>query len=228
MKEDKDQFEIEEEESFTKKKSSKGKRNKAPLAYRIVAWISLVVICFGLGYYGTSFVLDIISDGDASVTENVVSDQQELEKVLNNEKTQDDSELSVTRDTFNIYIPSGKAMSKMSFKVNPAMIMEDRIGKVLSTISMEAENNGFLSSGFSVLHIFRTGEILYIDLNSSFISSLTDIGKRNASILMTSIVRSMVENFNPVNKVRILIQGEQPPSNLPIDLSVPWQLAPSA
>ena len=228
MKEDKDQFELEEEETFTKKKSSGGKRNKAPLAYRIVAWISLVVICFGLGYYGTSFVLDIISDGDGSVTENVVSDQQELEKVLNSEKAQDDSELSVTRDTFNIYIPSGQAMSKVSFTVNPAMIMEDRIGKVLSTISMEAENNGFLSSGFSVLHIFRTGEILYIDLNSSFISSLNDIGKRNASILMTSIVRSMVENFNPVNRVRILIQGEQPPSNLPIDLSVPWQLAPSA
>ena len=44
---------------------------------------------------------------------------------------------------------------------------------------------------------------------------------------MTSLVRTIVQNFSPVTRVRILINGKDPELKTPVDLTMPWQLKTS-
>jgi hypothetical protein len=236
MNEDQDQFELDEEGFYQRRRSSSReerkpgdkKVRKAPLPYRIVAWISLIMICFGLGYFGTSMLLDATGKDAASVDKNVVSNQDELEEVLS-EKNQAPAggELGFTSNRLNIYIPSGESIEKGTITVNPSAVMEDKIKSVVHRIGNATASNGFSDRSFRVIHVFRTGDMLYLDMTRDFQEAVKSMGERKASILMTSIVRSMVENFVPVSRVRILVQGNVPSRELPVNLSVAWQLTSS-
>lgn len=238
MREDQDQFELDQEEDFQRRKPSRregsGKRKssdkgrKAPLPYRIVAWISLIVICFGLGYYGTSMFLNATGKDAGSVDENVVSSREELEERLAGNREDNAAEdLPFSSSRLKVYVPSGDSISSLEISVNPSAVAEDRIRRVISKIGETTETNGFLDSSFGVLHVFRTGDMLYLDMSGEFLETMKAIDERKASILMTSIVRSMVENFDPVSRVKVLIQGNTPPGDLPVNLSVAWQLSSS-
>jgi len=236
MNEDQDQFELDEEGFYQRKKSSRReekktgdkKIRKAPLPYRIVAWISLIMICFGLGYFGTSMILDATGKDAASVDKNVVSNQDELKEALVEKKeVSEGEELGFTSNRLNVYIPSGDTIEKETIKVNPSAVMEDKIKSVVLRIGNATASNSFSDRSFRVIHVFRTGDMLYLDMARDFQETIKTMGERKASILMTSIVRSMVENFVPVSRVRILVQGNVPSRELPVNLSVAWQLRSS-
>lgn len=236
MNEDQDQFELDEEGFYQRKKSSRReekktgdkKIRKAPLPYRIVAWISLIMICFGLGYFGTSMILDATGKDAASVDKNVVSNQDELKEALVEKKeVSEGEELGFTSNSLNVYIPSGDTIEKETIKVNPSAVMEDKIKSVVLRIGNATASNSFSDRSFRVIHVFRTGDMLYLDMTRDFQEAVKSMGEKKASILMTSIVRSMVENFVSVSRVRILVQGNVPSRELPVNLSVAWQLTSS-
>ena len=226
MKEEKDQFDLQDEAPRKKRtKRSSDRSRKAALPYRIIAWVSLAVICFGMGYFGTSLALKMLNKNEVNLQEEVVSSRESAEELLKEENASSQLLKTSGRKTFyKLYYPDSNGVMVKEIEFYPGLMEED-ILKVVSLLSGESKTQGFLEEDFSVVHVFRTGEMLYLDLGSSFERSVMKMSKDKAASLMTSIVRTMVENFSPVKKVRILIEGRMPVSSLPVDLSLPWQLS---
>lgn len=227
MEQEKDQFNIEREEVQKKRKTRRTEpSSKAPLPFRIIAWISLVVVCFGLGYGGTSMVLGILGKKEIVVQKDVVSDTEQAAELVS-EGQEDNSDVVPARKVlFSLYIPSEEGLSSRQVPIISGLMEED-VKRVIASLVAESAPAGYLSNDITVLHVFRNGEIMYLDFNRAFLVSLRNMGKQKAAIVMTSIVRTMVENFSPVTKVRIMVEGKVPHGSDPVDLSVPWQLSAS-
>ena len=227
MEQEKDQFDIEKEVLKTRKKRRSESTLKAPLPFRIIAWISLVIVCFGMGYGGTSLALKVLTKKDMVVQEDVVSNSMETADLISKENAQGVAAgIPAKKILFNLYVPSDGGVSSRQVPILSGL-MEDDVKKVISSLVTQGASAGYLEKDIEVLHVFRNGEILYLDLNEPFLRSLQKIGKERAAIVMTSIVRTMVDNFSPVTKVRIMIEGRVPVGAGPVDLSVPWQLSSS-
>jgi hypothetical protein len=227
MEQEKDQFNIEREEVQKKRKNRRTEpSSKAPLPFRIIAWISLVVVCFGLGYGGTSMVLGILGKKEIVVQKDVVSNtEQAADLVSEGQKTNSDV-IPARKVLFNLYVPSEQGLSSRQVPIVSGLMEED-VKRVIASLVAESAPTGYLNNDIRVLHVFRNGEIMYLDFNRAFLVSLRNMGKQKAAIVMTSIVRTMVENFSPVTKVRIMVEGKVPHGSDPVDLSVPWQLSAS-
>ena len=226
MQEEKDQFDLQDEAPRKKRaKRSSDRNRKAPLPYRMIAWVSLAVICFGMGYFGTSLALKMLNKNEVNLQEDVVSSRESAEKLLKQEDLSSESlKTSGRKALHKLYYPDNNGVAIKEIEFYPGLMEED-ILKVMSFLSDESKIQGFLEEDFSVLHVFRTGEMLYLDLSSSFERSVMKMREDKAASLMTSIVRTMVENFPPVKKVRILVEGRMPVGSLPVDLSLPCQLS---
>lgn len=225
MEQEKDQFEIEKEVLKKRKKRRAESVSKAPLPFRIIAWISLVIVCFGLGYGGTSLVLKILSNKEIVVQEDVVSTPEEAEDLMSKGGIDTGSNVMPAKKLlFNIYVPSDGGVSSRQVPILSGL-MEDDVEKVISSLVAEGASSGYFMNDIKVLHVFRNGEVLYLDFNAPFLGALQKIGKERTAVVMTSLVRTMVENFSPVTKVRIMIEGRVPLGVGPVDLSVPWQLS---
>lgn len=224
--EKKDQFDI-EKDVVRKRRRRYTDKGKAPLPFRVVAWVSLIVVCFGLGYGGTSLVLKILGEKHVVVQEDVVSTPQEAENVLQGEtQGESGSEMKTKEILFSVYLPSDEGISPMKVPVLSGL-MEDDVKSVFSDLVSGRSPSYLSDKGIRLLHVFRNGEIMYLDLNGAFLDTVKALGRDKAAVAMTSIVRTMVENFSPVTKVRIIINGQVPAGTEPVDLSVPWQLAVS-
>jgi hypothetical protein len=222
--EQKDQFDI-EKDVVNKRKRSSAHKSKAPLPFRIIAWISLVVVCFGLGYGGTSLVLGILGEKKVVVQKDIASTPEGAETILKGEIPGENGVgIKAKKVIFNIYVPSAQGISSRQLPVISGL-MEDDVRSVFS--GWVSDGACFFGKDVRLLHVFRTGEIMYLDMNGVFLDAVRGMGKERAALAMTSIVRTVVENFSPVTKIRIMVDGQVPMGSDPIDLSVPWQLASS-
>ena len=106
--------------------------------------------------------------------------------------------------------------------------LEDDVKAVISGLfdTMKAENA--ISGQVRVLHVFRNGDLLYLDLNDLFSGALKKLSAPKATLVMTSVVRTIVHNFSPVTRVRFLINGKDPGMKTPVDLTMSWQLKTSS
>ncbi|HPD98032.1 MAG TPA: GerMN domain-containing protein [Synergistales bacterium] len=210
--EDEDERYLEEEEN-----------GKAPVVFRVAAWVSLVVLLFAAGYWGTSMILKYLDKKQIIVQEQVVSDTDGARDVLRDNSA---SGLPGRKSGFDIFIPRGEVLVS-SPVTHVSGLMEDDVKAVIMNLleTMKAENT--ISEQVRVLHVFRNGDLLYLDLNDRFLSALENMSSGKAALVMTSIVRSVVHNFPPVVKVRFLINGKDPELKKPVDLTKPWQLKTS-
>lgn len=200
-----------------------GKR-KTPLIYRTVVWISVVVLLFALGYWGTSLTLKFLDKRQIVGQQFVVSDPDEAKKIA--EDTSSPALIS-QRSGFDIFVPREGALEQQSVS-HVSGLLEDDVKEVISDLleTMRAENT--ISEQVRVLHVFRNGDQLYLDLNDRFVSVLEKLEASSANLVMTSVVRSVVHNFSPVVRVRFLINGKDPVLKSPVDLTMPWQLKTSS
>jgi len=227
MHEENDQFDLEHEVVRKRQKRATDRATKAPLPYRVVAWAALAVVCFGMGYFGTSIALNMLNKRNIALDETVVSDREAAETLLEGQDPSSEVPVpstSARKISYTLYFPGSSGMLQKETALFQGLMEED-ISRVLALLSSESKKAAFLEQEFSIHHVFRSGEMLFLDLDSSFERSVDKLGAEKASILMTGIVRTMVDNFPPVKKVRILIQGRMPDPSLPIDLTLPWQLS---
>jgi hypothetical protein len=196
---------------------------KAPILFRVVAWVSLVVLLFAAGYWGTSVILKYLDKKQVIGQEQVVSDADGAREIL---RDNSGSGLPGRKSGFDIFIPRGDVL--VSHPVTHVSgLMEDDVKAVITNLleTMKAENT--ISEQVRVLHVFRNGDLLYLDLNDRFVSVLGKLSSEKATLVMTSLVRSIVHNFSPVVKVRFLVNGKDPELKKPVDLTMPWQLKTS-
>ena len=71
-------------------------------------------------------------------------------------------------------------------------------------------------------HVYRDGVNAYIDLPASFTEGLAKLPEQRALLMLTGIVRTVVENFPPVKQVYFLINGRWVTNVGKIRLSEPW------
>ena len=190
-------------------------------ALRVVVWISVLVLLFAAGYWGTSLTLKYLDKKQIIAQRNVVRDPAEAKRVL--EDTSEPSGLSVKRSGFEVFVPRGDILESETVSLVPGILEEDVKTVILGLMeTMRAENT--ISEQVRVLHVFRNGDLLYLDLNDPFVKVIQNLPAEKATLIMTSLVRTIVANFSPVTRVRILINSKDPELKAPVDLTTPWQL----
>ena len=103
-----------------------------------------------------------------------------------------------------------------------ARAQEDNIGDALrGVLSLSGVPD---ADKIVLLHVFRNGDTVYLDLSSPFVTALNSMRQRQSLLLLTGIVRTMQENFSPIVQVRFLIDSKLPAPGGPVDLTVSWKM----
>ncbi|MCX7828731.1 MAG: GerMN domain-containing protein [Thermanaerothrix sp.] len=196
-----------------------GEKRKAPLPFRLIAWASLVAIFFGVGYGVTSIAFKYLDSGGRNVRGTVTSPEE-----VSVEGVSED--LASESDSYRVYLPSGTSLEVKDFKASGVVTDEDAMKGVVEFFMAELASSGWTKGSVQVLHLFRSGDWLYLDLSGTFLEGLKGLGKERAQLVMTGLVKTMSENFSPVRKVKVYVDGQEVSDKSVLDLSKPWALKP--
>ena len=197
-----------------------------PLLLRILSLLGVILLCFVLGYLGTSWVVDFLNRKLFLKPENRIESQEDLSNFEESERE---------RSARNA-IASGAEVHQISlnlYHVKDDVIAETRknfLARTHEDNMRDAVNEILTMSGvpnaekMKLLHIFRNGETAFLDMPGQFPSALNAMGKQKSLLLITGIVRTMQENFSPISQVRFLIDSKPPQSGGTVDLSSIWKL----
>ncbi|MDR3321821.1 MAG: GerMN domain-containing protein [Synergistaceae bacterium] len=200
---------------------------KAPFLFRLLAWVSLIVIFFAVGYGVTSMAFDWIDRESPNRTPaNLVSTSVEAERLITEIRSDDAMIAPQISSTFILTIPEGSSFVTRQIKCD-AVLREDAIQQALSAYFDAVKESKMLDPVAASLNVFQSGDWLYINLNQSFLDSIKALDKERATYLLTGIVRTISENFTPVNKVKFYVDGKEVKDKKPVDLSMPWALTGS-
>lgn len=209
----------EERKPVRRRTYSEPEVKKAPLIVRLVAWAAVIVFCFIAGYVGASLALRMLNKKDFLMRSDVVSNRQEATEII--EDGSNEIRVNARKVTFTVFYPKDGTLASDDAELLSG-IMEDDIravfGRLLSLVP------GVFSPDMKVLHVFRSGDTLFLDLNSPFAAGLSKVGEAESALFITAIVRTVSENFSPLTKVRFLINGQVTRADAPVDLTAPWQL----
>lgn len=195
---------------------------KAPIALRVVVWAAVILVFFAIGYWGTGIALNWLDNKGVIGDKQVVQSPDEARQVA----TEDGRESGSTRSPksrFVLYIPSGDAFREepVSFV---AGLLEDDLQNVLSELIRTYREEDLISGDVRVLHVFRNGDKLYMDLNAPFLESVSKMTEETAVSVITGIVSTVTKNFSPVTRIRFLINGREVDETKPVDLSSFWTM----
>ena len=194
-------------------KEQKEISKKAPLPYRIIAWACLIMILFGLGYYGSGLMPKIFGKKLYVPGEIVVEKNEEGFK----------TERQVAE--IKLFLPENGTLGVTTYRLVPSIPEENIVASLEQWISL-MRSKGLIEGNSRILHVFRNGEIMYLNMSAPFYSSLQKLNKDEALLFMTALLRTIIENFDPIKEVKFLVEGKDVTVTAPVDLSVSWRLAP--
>ena len=195
-----------------------------PFLLRFLSWLGVILLCFVLGYLGTSWLVrNVLEKQSFLKQENRVENESDLKDWEEAERNRSASGggQNVQKVELNLYyVKDDKVMeTRRSFVVRAQEDnIRDAVGAVLSLSGVPDADR------IQVLHVFRNADTAFLDLSSSFVSALSSMGQRPSLLLLTGLVRTMQENFSPIVQVRFLIDSRAPVSGGPVDLTVPWKM----
>ena len=195
--------------------SKREKKQKPPLLLRFLAWCGVILFCFVVGYVGTGYMVKKLQldkpwskSGDAFNEDNPAGGVEFLES---------DVKLDIQKAVFSVFYPQDGELKSENVDVI-ARTLEDNIQEVVQRIFKLSG----VSDTVSVLHVFRDVDTVYLNLSSTFLEVLNEIGEKPGSLLITAIARTMDENFS-LTKLRFLVDSKVVDSGAPVDLSAVWQ-----
>jgi hypothetical protein len=187
---------------------------KAPWILRLVSWSAVMLLLFTLGYFGTGLVLKWVDSKGGPQETTVVSGK---EPVLGETP-------KAPRNEYRVYSLKGNRLSESRVETAGGL-MESDLREVLQGLFSLLQTEGVLDPQSAVLHIFRAGDLLYLDVNDACVRSIASLPPEKANLVMTGVVRTIIENFRPVTRVRFLVNGRESTETTPVNLAVAWQLA---
>lgn len=190
----------------------KERQKKAPWPMRLVAWIAVILLCFSLGYFVTDLAVRFF------LGRAIFQTPREAQTVTG------EGAVPLTQVEVTLYVPQDGRLTESAYPFLPS-IMEEDIAKTIDRLLVLLAQEKLVDRESRVLRVFRRGEMLYLDINAAFYDSLKNLQTDDALLVVTSIVRTVVENFRPLQQVRFLNSGREVIEQLPVDMSVPWQLA---
>ena len=189
-------------------------QTKAPWLLRLVSWSAVLLLLFTLGYFGTGLALKWIDKKGGPAETTIVSGQEPIP----GEKAPS------VQPGYKVYSLKGNQVVESRVSTNGGL-MEADLREVMQALFGLLKLEGILDPQSTVLHVFRTGDLLYLDVNDACIRSIAALPVQKANLVLTGIVRTAVENFRPVTRVRFLVNGRESQEKKPVDLTVAWQLA---
>ena len=192
---------------------------KAPWPLRLLAWGALVAIFFAVGYGATSLVFQWL-DAKGTRADQTVANSREAQELV----SQDQERPEQGQVTFTLSVPAGEAFENRSIQVLGGGLVEEDLKKVLDAYMTELKSSGWMADQVPIRHLFRSGEWLYLDLGSSFAGGLKALDPKRAGLVMTGLVKTVGDNFAPLRKVKVYVEGREAPDRKPLDLSKPWVL----
>lgn len=194
---------------------------KAPLLFRVIAWISLILIFFGVGYAATSMVFRWMDGkGGERSPANLAATQREVEDMLARARSADNAS-SLNFVTCTLSIPDGGAFVSRQIQCN-AGVREDTMKQTIAAFLDAVKENSMVDASAQNLHLFQSGEWLYLNMNGKFYDSLVKQGSEGARFIITGIVRTMSSNFSPISKVKFFIDGKEKTDKKVVDLTSAW------
>ncbi|MDR1915691.1 MAG: GerMN domain-containing protein [Synergistaceae bacterium] len=202
---------------------------KANIFFRLIAWVSLVAIFFAVGYGVTSLVFKWMDNrGEGRTPSNLVRTPEEAQDLLSQQISVARSEdVTPESDSFmlvTISIPDGSSFLTRQIRC-PAGLREDAMKLTLSAYMDAMKESQMLGSGAQSLNIFQSGDWLYLNMNKDFLDSIKSLGSDKSRLLLTGMVKTMSDNFAPVNKIKFYIEGEEVRDKRPVDLTMPWGIS---
>jgi flagellar basal body-associated protein FliL len=207
--------------------------NRAPLVFRLLAWTSLIVIFFAVGYGATSLAFKWLDskafERGSRIPDNLVKTPEEARNLLKRTPGRGDSPLSADLAaqegdayvTVTISIPDGNSFKTRQIRCSGAL-REDTIKQTLAAYMDAMKESQILSAKAQELNIFQSGEWLYLNMSGDFLESIKTLGADKSRLMLTGLVKTMSDNFPPVNKVKFYIDGKEVRDKKPIDLTSPW------
>lgn len=197
---------------------------KAPLVFRMLAWVALIAIFFAVGYGATSLAFKWMDSGGGQKSPaNLVATQEDATTLLARAKSADEAAAKESVVTCTIYIPDGKNFVTRQVQCDTGL-KEDTMKQALSAYLDALKENSMLDPGAQSLNVFHSGEWLYLNMNKNFLDSLKKLGEERSKFLITGMVRTMSENFAPVVKIKFYVDGKEVRDKKPVDLTAPWGL----
>lgn len=201
-------------------------KKPTPLLLRILSILGVILLCFVLGYLGTSWVVDFLNRKLLLKPENRIENQEDLSNFEESERTREARNAlmsggNVQQISVNLYhvLDDTIAETRKNFL---ALTREDNIRDAVNEIILMS--NVPHADKIKLLHVFRVNDTAFLDMPGQFASALNTMGKQKSLLLITGIVRTMEENFAPVSQVRFLINSKTPSREGVIDLSSVWKL----
>lgn len=198
-------------------------RRSAPFFLRLLAQLSMMVIFLSAGYYGADLFLKMLDRKNVLKQENVVSSTEDLQRLL----AAGDSSNSIAgpRKELAVYPLGHDGMMKVSMKVL-SEVQEDEIIQAVNAVFRESSERW--ANVIEARYVYRDGIAVYLDLPQGFAAGLEKMPEERALLMLTGIVRTVVENFLPVKQVYFLQESRWMQNVGSIRLSDPWGLESEA
>ncbi|MBQ6971261.1 MAG: GerMN domain-containing protein [Synergistaceae bacterium] len=201
-----------------------------PLLLRILMILGVILLCFVLGYLGTSWVVDFLNRKLLLKPENRIENQEDLSRFEESERerTARDALASgaeVQQVSLNLYHVKDDAIAEARRNFLARTHEDNMRDAVNEILDMSGVPN---ADKIKLLHVFRNGETAFLDMPGQFASALNTMGQQKSLLLITGIVRTMQENFPPVSQVRFLIDSKTPASGGTVNLASVWKLPKKA
>lgn len=202
------------------------RRKDTPLMLRVLSWLGVILLCFVAGYLGTSWLMDALNEKLLLKPENRIENQSDLAKL--NEAVEREREAAAARSgnvqqiSLKLYSVKNGRIAEPVRKSFVSRLKEDNMAEAVKSVLVLSGVPGV--DKISVLHVFRSAETAYLDLSAAFVSALASMGQREGLLLLTAIVRTLEENFQPGVQVRFLIDSRSPSPGGPVDLTVVWKM----
>jgi hypothetical protein len=195
--------------------------NRAPLVFRLLAWTSLVVIFFAVGYGATSLAFRWL-DGRAGGGGNRTAENP-APRIA---ETGNSADISAPRDqetyvTVTISIPDGNTFKTRQIRCS-GTLREDTMQQTLAAYMDAMKEAKMLSAAARDLNLFQSGDWLYLNMNGSFLESVKANGADKSRMMLTGMVKTMADNFSPINKIKFYVDGKEVRDKKPLDLTAPW------
>lgn len=191
---------------------------RTPKIVKIFAWVALMIILFTCGYVATNYFFSWSDKKGGERIGNVYGSGSEIAA----EAPQPDGAGQPSSVKYQLYIPDGGSFQTREVGITSGGAREDDIQKVVAMYIDSLKETKALAPAVSVTGIFQSGEWLYIDLTPEFQSSLKKLGKEKTTQVLNGLLKTVEENFHPINKIKFYVLSKEITDKNPVDLTQPW------
>ena len=195
---------------------------KAPLLLRILAWCGVILLCFVVGYLGTSYVLKLLDRQIFFKPGGLVENENDLQVFLSADKAVDvaDVKLDMQKVALTLFYPKDELLVQERLELI-SRTFEDNIQEAIVKL---LDLSGLFGKEVYVKHVFRNVDTVYLDFSGAFVPALAAAGVEPSRLFITGVVRTMQNNFSPITKVRFMVDSKITSAGSPVDLTATWQL----